>query len=158
VAAAGHEGAKQPDVLEPRFDLTIWTIVVFGLLYLVLRYVKLPGASAPAFVMMLEGLRNREQAIQGALNEATKARDEAHQLREQFQREMDKAHEQVRGLLDEARRDAQKATDDMIGKARSEIQAERDRLRREIDTARDQALQDLWGQAAKLATLVSAKA
>jgi F0F1-type ATP synthase membrane subunit b/b' len=46
----------------------------------------------------------------------------------------------------------------MLNRARTEIQAERDRLRREIDLARDNALQDLWGQAARLATLVSAKA
>ena len=48
--------------------------MVFVLLYLVLRYVKLPGASAPAFVMMLEGLRNRELSIENDLAEAERAR------------------------------------------------------------------------------------
>ena len=46
----------------------------------------------------------------------------------------------------------------MIAKARAEIQAERERLRREIEMARDQALQELWKQAADLATMISAKA
>ena len=64
----------------------------------------------------------------------------------------------MRDILDNARRAAERSTDEMIAKARSEIQSERDRLRREIETARDQALQELWNQAAQLATLISAKA
>jgi F-type H+-transporting ATPase subunit b len=43
-------------------------------------------------------------------------------------------------------------------KATSEIQADRQRLRREVELARDQALQEIWTQAAQLATLISAKA
>jgi F-type H+-transporting ATPase subunit b len=35
---------------------------------------------------------------------------------------------------------------------------ERERLRRDISTARDQALQEIWNQTAQLATLISAKA
>jgi len=159
-APAGAEGHKEekPGPIDPRPDLTIWTIVVFALLYLTLRYVKLPGASAPAFVMMLDGLRKREENIRGALAEAQQTRDEAHRLRDQLQGEINKAHEKVRDILDDARRDAKQLTDDMAAKARTEIQTERDRLRREIDTARDQALQQLWNQAADLATLVAAKA
>ena len=44
-------------------------------------------------------------------------------------------------MLDEARRDAQVVKDQMKADAATEIQAERDRIRREIDMARDQALQ-----------------
>ena len=45
----------------------------------------------------------------------------------------------------------------MISRARAEIQTERERLRREIDLARDSALQELWSQTARLASLISAK-
>jgi F-type H+-transporting ATPase subunit b len=64
----------------------------------------------------------------------------------------------VRQLLDEGRRAAQRQHDEMMAQARAEIQGERDRLHREINMARDQALQQLWAQAADLATLVSSKA
>ena len=103
------------------------------------------------------GVRN-PKPIQDALDRAAQAQKDAERLREQHQREMNKAQEQVRDILDNARRAAERSTDEMIAKARSEIQSERDRLRREIETARDQAVQQLWNQTAQLATLISAKA
>ena len=141
---------KEPNPLEITWDLGLWTLVVFGLLYFFLR--KL------VWTPMLSGLQKREDNIRSAVEDAQKARDEAQRLRDQLQREVDKAHEKVRDILDEGRRHAQQATDEMIAKARTEIQAERDRLRREIEMARDQALQELWKQAADLATMISAKA
>jgi len=149
-AKDGHDGGHQEEsLLSISADLGIWTVVVFILLMLILR--KL------AWKPMLEGLQKREQAIQGALDEAQKARDDAQRLRAQLQKEMDHAAETVRGILEEARRDAQHTTEEMINKARQEINTERDRLQREMSIARDQALQELWNQAANLATLISAK-
>jgi F-type H+-transporting ATPase subunit b len=150
VAAAAEGGEKAPGILDPRFDLGIWTVVVFVVLLWVLKRL--------AWGPMLQGLHQREQGIRDAIAEAQKTREEAQALREQFQRQMDSAQDQVRALLDEGRRGAQHTRDELIADARNEIQNERERLRREIGTARDQALQDLWNQAAHLATLVSAKA
>jgi F-type H+-transporting ATPase subunit b len=149
-AKDGHdEGHQEESLLSISADLGIWTVVVFVLLMLILRRL--------AWKPMLEGLQKREQTIQGALDEAQKARDEAQRLRAQLQKEMDNAAETVRGILEEARRDAQHTTEDMINKARQEINTERDRLQREMGIAKDQALQELWNQAANLATLISAK-
>lgn len=150
---------KSENPLSPAADLGIWTLVVFALLYLFLRYFPLPGANGKsAWTAMLGGLQRREETIRGALDDAKKAREEAQQLRVHLQKQLDKAGEMVRDILDEARRDAQHTTEEMVSKARGEIQTERDRLRREIEMARDQALQELWNQTATLATLVSAKA
>jgi F-type H+-transporting ATPase subunit b len=146
--AKGHEEAKE-DVFKGWLDLTIWTIVVFLLLALVLRKY--------AWGPMLEGLQRREDAIHAALQEAQKAREEAERVRGELQKEMNHAHEKVRDLLDVARRDAARTTEEMVSKARGEIQGERERLRREIETARDQALQQLWNQTAHLAADISAK-
>src|SRR5438067_621021 len=82
------------DIFAPRLDLTIWTIVVFVVLLLVLKKF--------AWGPMLQGLQNREAAIRGALDEAQSARDEAHQLRTQLQAEMEKMNEKMREALDEA--------------------------------------------------------
>jgi F-type H+-transporting ATPase subunit b len=103
-------------------------------------------------------LQKREQSIRSAIGDARLAREEAEKMRAQLQSELDKAGEKVQAILEQARRDAQGTTDEMVSKARSEIQAERERLRREIDLAKDQALQELWSQTAQLATLISAKA
>jgi len=147
-AAPPHE---KPGIFSPqRWDLGIWTIVVFALLFLVLRRF--------AWGPILEGLKSREANIKGALAQAELARKEAQLMRLELQKEMSGAQDKIRQLMDEARRDAQRAKDEMITEARKEIQSERERLQREIALARDQALQELWTQTAQLATLVSAKA
>jgi len=131
-------------------DLGLWTLVVFGLLVFVLSRVAWPK--------MLEGLKKREDRIRGALDEAQKAKDEAHAIRTSLQKQLDDAHNQVRQIIDEARRDSQALRESEMAKTRAEIQTERERLHREIETETDQALQRIWTQAAELATQVSAKA
>jgi len=156
-ATAMAEESTNPFV-PVRFDLTIWTIVIFVLLFLVLRFVKLPGASAPAWVMMLQGLQKREQSIHQAINDAKKSREDAEALKEQHRNMLEKAKDEVRAIIEEGRRNAQQIADDMVTKAKSESQAERDRLRREMETTRTQAIRDLTAWAAQLATLISSKA
>jgi F-type H+-transporting ATPase subunit b len=130
-------------------DLGLWTLVIFVLLFLILRW--------KAWPMMLEGLQRREQGIRSAIDEAHKAREETARLRDEILRERNKAEEEARATIDAARRDALKAADEMKTKALAEIRAERDRARRELELARDSALQDLWAQTAQLATLVSGR-
>jgi F-type H+-transporting ATPase subunit b len=69
-----------------------------------------------------------------------------------------KANDEVRAMLDEARRDAQATKDRMKVEAVADIQAEKERARREIETAKDGALQEIYKQAVELASLVSSKA
>jgi F-type H+-transporting ATPase subunit b len=148
--AAGDKTEEKPNLLEPRYDLGLWSIIVFILLLLLLRKY--------AWGPMLEGLQKREDSIQGALDEAQKAREEAHKLRDEFAQEMAKAHEKVRDILDQGRRDAERVSTDIMAKAKTDIQSERDRLHREMQTEFEQARQALWGETAQLASLVSSKA
>ena len=147
------KGAKV-DVPEGIFkgstDLGIWTLVVFGLLVFILgRFAWKP---------MLEGLKKREENIRASVEEAQRARDEAQKIRADLEEKMARAEEQVQQRLDEGRRAAQRQYDEAINKAKAEIQAERERLHREIEGAKDQALQQIWNQAANLAAAISSKA
>jgi F-type H+-transporting ATPase subunit b len=141
---------EEPTFLAQMADLTIWTILVFVIVLLILgRYAWKP---------ILELLHKREETIRTGLEEAEKARAETARLRDQLQQEMAQSQDKVRQVLDEGRRAAQRQQDEMMAQARAEIQGERDRLHREIEMARDQALQQLWAQTADLATLVASKA
>jgi F-type H+-transporting ATPase subunit b len=142
--------AQGDNILAPRFDLGIWTIIVFVVLLLVLRWA--------AWGPMLEGLRKREENIRGSVEEARRTREEMERMRNEFKLEMDKAYAKIPELMDEARRDAARMAEDMRAKAMADIQTERQRLRHELEVARDQALHELWTNAAQLATLISAKA
>ena len=131
-------------------DLGIWTVVVFLVLLFVLKKY--------AWKPMLEGLDKREREIHAAVEESRKAREEAQALHQQLEAERIKGAEQVRAMLDEARRDAERLRDQRKAEAEAEIQAERDRLRRELATARDQVLKETLDTTAQLATMVAAKA
>jgi F-type H+-transporting ATPase subunit b len=140
---------KPPDPLAIRWDLGLWTLVVFLLLVFILSKV--------AWKPMLEGLQGREARIRGALDEAHSARDEAHKLRDQFQAEMNKVQDKMREMVEEARRDGQALKDRLVAEGKTEIQTERDRAQREIQSESARVKQELWSQAARLATLVSGK-
>lgn len=132
-----------------RWDLGLWTLIVFGLLLFILGRTAWPA--------MLQGLKQREQNIVDAATAAEKARNEAEGIREQLRGEMARANDTIRGMMDDARKDATAAKDDMLNAAKTEIATERDRLRRDIETARDQALMDIYNQSTQLAALISAK-
>lgn len=154
MVAAGQvhemEPLETPDPMKLQYDLALWSLVIFGALIFLLRKF--------AWGPILEGLQKREGSIRLAVDEAKLAREETERLRAQFKTEMDQAFAKIPQLMAEARRDAEKLSEEMRAKAGKEIADERQRLRREIEVARDQALQELWNNAAQLATLISAKA
>ena len=130
-------------------DLFIWTLIVFLLLLFVLnKYAWKP---------MLEALIKREDNIRTAVEEAQHARAETERIRAQFKAEMDQAFAKIPQLMDEARKNADKLVEDKLAKASADIQAERERLRREMQIQLDQALQTLWDRTAELATLISGR-
>jgi F-type H+-transporting ATPase subunit b len=148
--AAGREEEQPIPFGNWALDLTVWTIVVFLVLLWVL--------SKYAWKPIAEGLDRREHSIHAAVQDAQRARDEAAALRQELQEKINKAHQDVAAMLDEARKGAQASTDRLMAEERVKIQAERDRMQHEIELARDQALQQIWNQTAQLAALVSSRA
>lgn len=132
-----------------RYDLGIYTLVVFGLLVFII--------SKYAWPHIREGLEKREANIRAALAEAQKERDEAKSLLAQAKKQLDEAAVQVRAMLEEARRDAEALRTAEREAGAREAAAERERARREIAAARDAALADIYDQAVELAALLSSK-
>jgi F-type H+-transporting ATPase subunit b len=156
-AATGHDdhgGKPKVDIAESfglkRYDLAIYTLIVFVLLLVILGKF--------AWGPMMAGLEAREAGLRKTHEDAEAARAESQRNLAEVQARLAKAAEEVRAMLDEARRDAQVVKDQMKADAAGEIQAERERIRREIEMARDQALQEIYQQAVQLAALVSTKA
>lgn len=150
-AHSEHDAHAKGDggIFGQALDLGIWTIVVFVILLLVLKKF--------AWKPMLEGLHKREQNILSAMEEAQKARDEAIKLREELKVEMSKANDKVREILEEARRDGQRLKDELAAQAAKENQANRERLHREMQTAKDQIVQEMLTHTAQLSTLTASK-
>jgi F-type H+-transporting ATPase subunit b len=153
LAAAAHGEPKQEGGLSfldlQRYDLGIFTLIVFGLLCLILSYTAWPK--------IREGLAKREADIFNARDEALKAKKEAEDLRAELKAAHAKAQDEIKALLEEARRDAAalRATEKQAGV--KDAAAERDRAKREISAAKDAALSEIYETAVGLATNLSAK-
>jgi F-type H+-transporting ATPase subunit b len=145
---AAHPGGEKPiNPLQPEPKLTIWTLVVFiGLMFVLGRY---------AWQLLLKALHNREQHLEHVLVETERARNEAESLRAEHRKQMARAGEEVRAILEKARQDAQAAADSMIKHAQSEADAARQRAQRDIAAARDAALAEIWQKSADMAVSVA---
>ena len=150
---AGH-GEQQTGGLSfldlHRYDLGVFTLIVFGLLCAILYWFAWPKIT--------EGLDRREKAISQARDEALRAKHEAEEERAKLQAEFAKAHGEIRAMMDEARRDAEVLRAKEREAGQKEAVAERDRAKREIETAKDAALQEIYQQSVQLASLMSQKA
>lgn len=150
-AAAGHDEKGGLSFLQlKRYDLGIFTLIVFVVLLWILQRFAWP--------MINEGLKKREESIAGARDEAQKILKDAEVLRANLKDDLAKAQDQVRAMLDEARRDADALRQREREAGVKDAQAERERAKREIDAAKDAALKEISQQAIDLAALMSAKA
>ena len=144
----GHPTGKA-DPLEFQTDLAIWTAVVFVLLLVVLRQF--------AWGPIVTGLEKREQGIAANIAAAERANQDARNMLAQYERKLAGSADEVRAILDEARRDAEHTQQEILAKARVDAQAEKDRGIREIETATNQALKQLAEQSANLAVELAGK-
>jgi F-type H+-transporting ATPase subunit b len=132
-----------------RWDLGIYTLIVFALMIFIL--------SKYAWPHIKTGLEKREVNIRGALDEAKGVLAEAKREREAAQKQLAEAALQARTVVEEARRDGDELKSTKLEEGVKEVRAERDRARREIEAAKDAALSELYQQAVELATILSAK-
>lgn len=147
-AAGGHDGGT-PNILEAQFPLALFTVVVFlGLLGVLGKFAWKPLISA---------LHNREEHLEHVLLETERARNEGEQLLAEHRRRLAAAEDQVRALIDEARKNALSIADEIQKKAQAEAEATKVRAERDIGTAKDQALTEIWSKTADLAVLVAGK-
>lgn len=133
-----------------RWDLGIYTLLVFGILMVVLAKYAWPPMRA--------GLEKREANIKSALEQAKQDAVAARGELDQAKSALAQAAVEARGIVEEARKDADalKVSEREVGI--KDAAAERERAKREIEAAKDAALKDIYEQAVKLAAMMSEKA
>jgi F-type H+-transporting ATPase subunit b len=147
--AEAHEVHGEPNPLEVQPNLAVFTVLVFlGLLFVLGRFAWKP---------LLAALHQREEHLEHVLHETERARNESESLLAEHRRRLAAAEDQVRALIDEARKNAQSAADEIVRKAQAEADASRQRAEREIGSAKDQALSEIWSTTADLAVSVAGK-
>src|SRR5207245_1300946 len=141
---------EPPDLFAPkRWDLGVWSLIIFAILLLVLGKF--------AWKPMLAGLHEREEKIRSALEQAEKSRQESLALHAKLDAQMHAAGQDIAQRMERAHRDALALKEQMQAEAKAEAQRDRERLHREIDTAKDQALKEIYDQTVTLAAMLSTK-
>ncbi len=160
-ALAAEGGGSGSDALNPvnanpvdpahgfRGDLTIWTAVVF----LVVMAILYKFAWGP----ISEGLQKRESEIAAQIAEAQRKNEDARQLLADYEKKLSAAQDEVRGLIEQGRRDAEKLGQQLVDKAREEAGIERQRAVQQIESATLAALKELAERSATLAVDLAGK-
>ncbi|MBN2024241.1 MAG: F0F1 ATP synthase subunit B [Pirellulales bacterium] len=144
-----HGAAPNASPLEFKKDLALWTFVIF----LVLLAVLWKFAWGP----IRDGLDQRERGIANDIAEAQKQNADARAILAQYEQKLEGAKDDVRGILDEARRNADVTGRKIVEAAQGEARAEHQRALAEIDRATGDALKDLARRSADLAVQLAGK-
>ncbi len=154
-AEIGHNvpaGYTQKDFESPAWfqtDLAVWSFATFLLLLALLTKF--------AWKPIMEGLDKREQGIADSIAATQAANDDARRLLASYERRLAEAADEVRGMLDEARRDADATRQAIVAEARKAAEDEKNRARQEIGLAKDDALAQIAEKAGDLAVQVAGK-
>ena len=147
--STGHSDHKDPSPLLFDIDLAVWTGIVFGVLLLVLRKFAWPAITT--------ALDEREKKISDNIAEATAKHEQAKQILSDHEAQLAGAADQVRELLEAARRDAEHTKGEIIIEAKKAAEQEAERGLRELELAKEAALHELAQKSADAAIELAGK-
>jgi F-type H+-transporting ATPase subunit b len=148
-AEAAAETASEPNLFGINAGVSFWTLIIFGLLFLVLLKF--------AFPPILGYAAAREQRIQEMLDEARRQREEAAKLVEQQRQELVAARQQAQAVLAEGKQAAERVREEVLAKTRAEQEQLLARAQQEIARERDRAVESLRREAVDLALAAASR-
>ncbi|HSJ65902.1 MAG TPA: F0F1 ATP synthase subunit B [Gemmatimonadaceae bacterium] len=123
--------------------LMFWTLVIFVILLFVL--------SKFAFKPITAAVIAREQALQKAIDDAKRDREEAARVLAEHRAALDAARGDAQRLIVEGREAGERVRAEIVEQARAEHQEMMERVRREIASEKDRAIAELRREAVDLA-------
>jgi F-type H+-transporting ATPase subunit b len=136
-------------MLNPNPGLILWTIVTFVLLVLLLRKV--------AWKPLLQALNDREESIRSALERAEFAKSEAERLLEENRKQIARAEQEGRRILNESRELSEKLRSELVEKAQEQSRKIVVQAKEEIERDKEAAIVRLRGEVADLAIMAAGK-
>lgn len=143
LAAEDGHAINPLDLSDPaNFKAGLWALGIFIVLVFVLK--KL------AWGPIVAGLKAREDRIAESLEKAEAIERATAELATTNQKLFDEAQQQAQQILADARESAKTAGDELLAKAKAEIEAQRDRSKRELVLETDKARAELRTHAVDL--------
>lgn len=146
-AAAEGGGGAGPFSINP--GLTIWTLVVFGILMFLLAKTAWPA--------ILKSVEEREARIKGQIEAAERANADAQRLLQDYQAQLAQAKAEAQDLVAQGRQAGDKLREELAAKGRTEQEELLLRARREIALERDRAVAELRREAVELSIAAASK-
>jgi F-type H+-transporting ATPase subunit b len=110
-----------------------------------------------AWKNVLAGLKAREQRIRQDITDAEAARAKAEATLREYNTQLAKAEQQVRDIIDKGSRDAEQIANGIRARAEEESQRAKEQATRDIEAARNQAIAQIYDEAATLSTSIAEK-
>jgi F-type H+-transporting ATPase subunit b len=129
--------------------LMIWTLLAFGAAVFVLR-----KWAWPAIAKVLD---ERQQMIEGSIEEAEKTRAEADQLLEEYRRRLAEAREQADEIVAKARKAAEAAVEEAAAEGREKREEQLAAAKRDIEAETRRSLEAIRREVAELTVLATEK-
>lgn len=147
--AAGEAEQGSPSIFTGDLGNVFWTLVTFLGVVLVLGKFAWPP--------ILTALQQREEFIRDSLQQAKTDRESAEARLKEYEQRLQTAREEASGIVEEGRRDAEVVKRELEATARQEAGAMIERAKREIGIARDTAVRDLYDLSGELATNIASR-
>lgn len=136
-------------LLEINPGLVIWTTITF-ILVAVLLYVF-------AWKKIIEALDKRAEYIETNIKKAEEARVEAEQKLQEYENKLLDLKREAQEIIQEAKRDAENLKNEIIQKAKTEAEELRRRAQKEINLAKEAAIQEIHNYAIELSMEITRK-
>ena len=136
-------------MLELHSGLIVWTIIIFVLLLVILRKV--------AWKQIVGGLEERTKKIKDSLEQAEAAQKAAENARAEYEAMMAKANKEAQALMARSRKDAEVMRDKTVAEAQISADQILQRTKREIDLARQKALEEIKQTAAEMSISIAGR-
>jgi F-type H+-transporting ATPase subunit b len=149
VTFAAESGGSGNFLVTPGVGLMIWTLIAFGVTFLLLR--KL------AFPRIQEALDRRANAIEESIQHAQETREEADELLAEYRERLREARKQADEIMARARKAAESTERETVEEARQRREEILSQARRDAEAEIRRANQELRRELADLTVLATEK-
>ncbi len=137
------------NLLNPDTGLIIWTIVSFTLLMLLLGKV--------AWKPLIASLKEREDGIRKAIDDAAQSKQSAEQLKIQLEKELAVAQDKASAMIAQAQAEGQKLRDQMLRDTEAETRKLMEQTKNQLEEEKKKITRDLKQEVAGLSVKVAEK-
>ena len=149
LAQEEHATSGNTNLLDPKVGLMFWTLIIFVLLLTVL--------SKYAYKPLLSAVEAREAALEKAISDAKRDRDQAAVLLAEQQKALAETRADVQKVMADGRAAAESMRSEMLDKVKAEGADMLERTRREMQAEKEKAVAELRREAVDLAIAGASK-